>query len=235
MKVLFIFAHPDDESFATGGTIVRLAKSDWKVKLITATKGEKGQLGDPPFSVKENLGKTREKELKNAAKILGIETIQFLGFIDAALKDHVVDLKQRILAILIKEAPDVVITFDRYGGSNHPDHKAVSIATTKSFKKYMSTSKKHVRLYHTAVPRSYLKRYEKTGLSYNAFGKMKGTLDSDITTIVDIKNTYPLKVQALLCHKTQKKDVDRFLKRGPFVNLKKEFFELIYENGIEGY
>lgn len=233
MKILFVFAHPDDESFATGGTIAKLAKSDWKVKLITATKGEKGQLGDPPICTKENLGKTRERELKNAAKILGIETIEFLGLIDGALQDHVADLEKRILAILIEEVPDVAITFDRYGGSNHPDHKAMSVAATKSFKKYVATSKKHVRLYHTAVPRSYLKKYEKTGLSYNAFGKMKGTPDENITTIVDIKNTYFLKVKALRSHKTQKKDVDRFLKRSSYADLKKEFFELIYENGIE--
>lgn len=232
MKILFVFAHPDDESFSSGGTIARLAKRGEKVILVTATRGEAGEVGDPPFCTRENLGKAREKELRNAAKILGIKNIIFLDFIDATLKDRVADLKHKILSIFIKEAPDVVVTFDRHGGSNHPDHKAVSNATTKAFKKYMGSSRKHISLYHTAVPRSYLRKYKKADLVYKAFGKMKGTPDEDITTIVDVRETFDTKVRALKMHKTQKKDVERFLKRASFVNLKKEFFELICENSV---
>ena len=144
MKIMFVFAHPDDESFATGGTIAKLAKSGWEIKLITATRGEKGLLGDPPTTTKKHLGKTREEELRSATKILGVGKIAFLDLIDGTLKDHVEDLKNTILSIFIKEAPDVVVTFDRHGGSNHPDHKAVSFAATASFEKYMSGEKKHV-------------------------------------------------------------------------------------------
>ncbi|MEK7517070.1 MAG: PIG-L deacetylase family protein [Patescibacteria group bacterium] len=233
MTFIFVFAHPDDESFSSGGTIAQLAKKGEKVVLVTATKGEKGQLGDPPIASKKNLGKTREKELENAAKILGISSILFLNFIDGTLQDHADSLRKKILEIFIKKSPDVVVTFDRHGGSNHPDHKTISRSTTESFENYMRRSKKHVHLYHTAVPRSYLKKYEKSGLTYIAFGKMKGTPDEDITTVVDIRNTYDLKVKALQMHKTQKKDVERFLKRSSVVDLKKEFFELIYENSIE--
>ena len=232
MKIIFVFAHPDDESFSSGGTIAKLTKQGEKVVLVTATKGEAGELGDPPITTKENLGKTREKELKNAAKILGINDIIFLDFIDGTLKDHMNDLKKKIMSIFAKESPDVAVTFDRYGGSNHPDHKAVSKSATKAFEKYMGGSKKRVCMYHMAVPRSYLRKYEKAGLAYKAFGKMKGTPDRNITTIVDIKETYDIKVRALKMHKTQRKDVERFLKRSSFVDLKKEFFELIYENSI---
>lgn len=229
---MFVFAHPDDESFSSGGTIAELAKKGHEIALITATKGEKGELGDPPITTKANLGKTREQELRKAARILGIRSVEFLGFIDGTLKNYVKDLKKKILVILIKETPDIIVTFDRYGGSNHPDHIAISNVTTTSFREYMKRSKKRVCLYHTAVPRSYLRKYEKTNLSYTAFGKMRGTPDSNITTIVDIKKTYPVKVRALQCHKTQKKDVDRFLKRVSYVDLKREFFELICENSL---
>ena len=232
MKILFVFAHPDDESFSSGGTIAKLAKSGEKVVLVTATKGEAGEVGNPPICTKENLGKTREKELKSAGKILGISRVLFLDFIDATLKDHISNLKKQIFSIFAKENPDIVVTFDRHGGSNHPDHKAISNAATSAFEKYMDSSEKHVSLYHTAVPRSYLRKYEKAGLVYKAFGKMKGTPDDDITTIVNIKETYDLKIRALKMHKTQRKDVERFLKRTSYVDLKKEFFELIYENII---
>ena len=187
MKILFVFAHPDDESFSSGGTIAKLAKKGEKVILVTATRGEAGEVGDPPLTTKENLGKAREKELRSAARVLGIKRTIFLDFIDATLENHTKDLKKTILSIFKKENPDVVVTFDRHGGSNHPDHKAISNAATKIFEKYMGSSKKHVSLYHTAVPRSYLRKYEKAGLVYKAFGKMKGTPDPDITTIVDTR------------------------------------------------
>ncbi len=229
---MFVFAHPDDESFSSGGTIAKLAKLRHNIILITATKGEEGLIGDPPVTTKENVGKTREQELRLASKILGIKKVKFLGFIDATLSKCISALKPKILKILQKELPDIVVTFDKHGGSNHPDHIAISKSTTQAFEKYMKLSKKHVRLYHTATPRSYLKKYDKEGLSYTVFGKIKGTKNSDITTIVDIGETFSLKVAALKMHKTQNKDVDRYLKRSKIVNLKKEFFKLIRENNL---
>ena len=77
MKVLMVFAHPDDETFSLGGTTKKLTREGHKIILITATKGEAGMLGDPPITTRENLGKVREKELKRAAKITGIKKIKW--------------------------------------------------------------------------------------------------------------------------------------------------------------
>ncbi|OGE37606.1 hypothetical protein A3B45_03090 [Candidatus Daviesbacteria bacterium RIFCSPLOWO2_01_FULL_39_12] len=233
MKALFVFAHPDDETFSSGGTIAKLSKSGVIVKLICATKGEAGTVGDPPLTTQDRLGDAREKELRKAAKILGISQIYFLGFIDGTLHQLPIGkLQEQILLILQKEKPDMVVTFDKRGGSNHPDHKAVSKATTRSFQKYLGSTKKWIRLYHTAIPRSYLKEYEKHGLSYTAFGTIKGVADTQITTISDIKDTYDIKVKAANCHKTQRKDWERFLSRADVVDVKKEFFMLILENKL---
>ena len=231
MKYLFVFAHPDDESFSSGGTIAHLSKNSATIKLITATKGEKGETNG--ICKKEDLGTTRAKELKNAAKVLGIDQIFFLGFKDGTLINTPKNkLTNKILKILKKEKPDIVVTFDKMGGSNHPDHKTMSQATTKAFMEFSKLSKKCVRLYHTAIPQSYLKRYKKSGLEYKVFGEMIGTPDQEITTVIDIKDTYSKKIKALMCHKTQQKDVERYLKRSKFVDLKKEFFKLISENSI---
>lgn len=233
MKTIFIFAHPDDESMATGGTIKKLTSSGVTVKLITATKGEAGFPGNPPLCKKEELGDVREKELRSAAKVLGISQIYFLGFIDGTLHTLPIrKLQQKILPILKKEKPDMVVTFDKRGGSNHPDHKAVSRATTEAFQDYMSSCKKHVRLYHTAVPRSYAKKYQQVGLSNVGFGIIKGTADKEITTRVDIKDTYAKKTKAIKCHKTQHQDWERFFKRAKVVSLKMEYFKLISENEL---
>ena len=233
MKFLFVFAHPDDETFSSGGTIAKLTQNKHKVSLITATKGEAGEPGTPPITTMDRLGAVREQELKRAAKTLGISKIHFLGFIDGKLRFvRNKNIEEKILAIIKNENPDVVVTFDKFGGSNHPDHKAISKATTKVFKDYKKLTKKNVKLYHTAMPRSFVKKFEEKGLGYNAFGKVRGVKDSDITTVINIENALRTKIKALKEHKTQHQDWERFLKRTDILDLKNEFFKLIDENGF---
>jgi len=231
MKCLFVFAHPDDESFSSGGTILQLKKHGATIKLITATKGEGGQTNE--ICKKEDLGITREKELRSAARVLGIDQIFFLGFKDGTLINIPKNtIKNKILKILKKEEPDIVVTFDKTGGSNHPDHKTISKAATYAFMEFSKFSKKRVSLYYTAIPQSYLAKYKRSDLEYKVFGEMTGTPDQEITTVIDIKNTYSKKIKALMCHKTQQKDVERYLKRSKLVDLKKEYFKLISESSM---
>ena len=231
MKYLFVFAHPDDETFSSGGTIVQLKKNHATIKLVTATKGEAGETNG--ICKKQDLGITREKELRSAAGVLGVDQIFFLGFRDGTLINIPKNkLKNKISKILKEEKPDIVITFDKNGGSNHPDHKAISQAATYAFMEFSKLSKKRVCLYYTAIPQSYLAKYKKSGLEYKVFGEIIGTPDQDITTVIDIKNTYSKKIKALMCHKTQQKDWERYLKRSKLVDLKKEFFCLMSESSL---
>ncbi len=233
MKAIFVFAHPDDESFSSGGTIAKLAKKGVQVLLITATRGEAGAVGNPPITTTDKLGAVREIELQKAARILGIRKVFFLDFTDYTL--HALSQEtiiQKIFQIIKEEQPDIVITFDKHGISNHPDHVVISKATTKAFKKYLEIAGKHIRLYHTTTPVSNLKKMEEVGLDYKVFGKMKGTPDKKITTIIDIKHTLSTKIKALKSHKTQQKDWEGFLKRRKHTDLTKEYFCLILENSV---
>ncbi|RJQ26787.1 PIG-L family deacetylase [Candidatus Parcubacteria bacterium] len=233
MKVLFVFAHPDDETFSSGGTIAKLKSLRHTVKLVTATRGEKGQVGEPPITSREKLGEVRERELRFAAKVLGISEIFFLDYIDGELeKVGVEKLEKDVLKILRKENPDIVITFDKRGGSNHPDHKVMSVAATGAFNKFSEKAKKCVRLYHTAVPRSYIKKFEEAGFEYKAFGKVMGVPDDEITTVVDISAAYKKKLEAFKCYQTQRLDWERILKRVKVIDAKKEYFTLISEKEI---
>ena len=233
MRFLFVFAHPDDETFSSGGTIAKLTSAKHKVKLITATRGEVGQPGTPPITTMEELPKVREQELRRAAKILGISEIFFLGFIDGKLRyARNENLENKILSIFKKEKPDVIVTFDKTGASNHPDHKAIGRAATNAFFKYKDLVNKHVKLYHTAMPRSFVKQFEKQGLDYSAFGKILGTADKDITTLVNIEKALNIKIKALKEHKTQNHDWERFLKRIEKSQFNYEFFKLIHEKEI---
>jgi LmbE family N-acetylglucosaminyl deacetylase len=233
MKIIFVFAHPDDESFSSGGTIIKMSQAGHEIKLITATKGEAGLVGEPPLTTQDKLGEVREKEHANAAKHLGISQIYYLGYMDGEVKNvKKKELQTKILDILEKEKPDIVVTFDKRGGSNHPDHIAVSIATTKIFPVYLKKAGKPVKLYHTARPRSEVKYLRSLGHEYLAFGKVSGVPDHRITTVVDIKDVYETKLKALREHKTQHLDLERHLKWAEVVNLKKECFQLIFGNSL---
>lgn len=233
MKIVFVFAHPDDESFSSGGTISKLTKEGNDVVLITATKGEEGQIGNPPITTKKNLGVTREKELLCAAKVLGISKVHFLGFHDGDLNKLAKGkIKSKVLSILNNESPDVVVTFNKEGGSLHPDHIQINKSATEAFLEYMKDVKKHVRLYYSSMPKSFIEELKARGLTYNIYGEIKGTPDEQITTIIDISDTINDKINALKCHRTQNKDWERYLQKLEETKINKEFFILVKENFI---
>lgn len=230
MKVLFVFAHPDDESFSSGGTIAKLAVNGHVVKLITATRGEAGSVGNPPLCTQKELGRIREKELRNAAKILGISEIFLLGYKDGSLnKIPVQEIGKKIQQILEKEKPDMVITFNKEGDSRHPDHIVMNTATTLAFYLYMQNARKQVRLYYADIPKSLVRKLKKLGTLFTWFGKVKGTKDDQITTIVDVSSTLKKKIKAFQCHQTQRNDWEQLLKL-PELHL--EFFTLAQENEL---
>lgn len=211
MKALFIFAHPDDETFATGGTIAKLVKKGMIVNLICATRGEAGQIGNPPICTQKELGNIREQELRFAANMLGIKEIFFLGLIDGTLKDLAQkDITIAITTILKKENPDIVFTFDSNGGeSTHPDHKSISKSATQAFERYAKEVNKHVRLYYRVTPRSLT-----------------------FTTAVDVSETVETKMQAAAMHKSQHQDWERILLRKKHEEFNFEFYQLVKENAL---
>src|SRR3954454_4469793 len=84
--VLAIFAHPDDESLACGGTLARLADDGVRVVLLCASHGELGQSADPSISRGAELGRVRGRELEEAAKVLGISEVVLLDHPDGQLR-----------------------------------------------------------------------------------------------------------------------------------------------------
>ena len=79
-RLLFVFAHPDDESFSCGGTIAKYVAAGWHVDLMCATRGEEGNRGPFVDLPQNQLGEIRQKELQKAGMVLGISSITFLGW-----------------------------------------------------------------------------------------------------------------------------------------------------------
>jgi N-acetylglucosamine malate deacetylase 2 len=125
--LILIFAHPDDESFLTGGSVCRYVAEGVRVVLATATRGESGKAGAPPICAPGDLGAVREGELRRAAAILGIAELHLLGYKDRELHLAQPDpIREQLVALIRSARPAVVVSFDPNGGNLHPDHIAIS-------------------------------------------------------------------------------------------------------------
>ena len=110
--VLAVFAHPDDESLACGGTLARLADAGARVVLLCASRGEGGSISDPALVPDGDLGRVREHELREAARVLGIAEVLVLDHPDGELRwVHVHELHVEIVSTIRACRPDAVTEF----------------------------------------------------------------------------------------------------------------------------
>ncbi len=156
--VTFFHAHPDDETIATGGTMADLAHQGHRVVLVTATRGELGEVPDALLDPGESLAERRMSELAEAGRILGVSRQSFLDYHDSGMAGEesngrpgcfaAADLDEAaeaLAGILAEEASEVLVIYDEHGGYGHPDHiqvhrvgmRAAALAGTPVV--YMST------------------------------------------------------------------------------------------------
>jgi len=203
-KILGVFAHPDDETFGPGATLAKYAAAGATVDILMATRGEGGE-NNLTEKTDEPLGKIRERELRNADKILGIHQIDFLDFIDGELRQNIYfDIAKKIIAKIKIFKPDVIITFEPGGVSGHLDHIAMSFITTYA---YLQTDIPK-KLYYNCI--SDTVRNQRGHEYYIYFPD--GYSDKEITTRIDISGSWETKIRAMQEHKTQIKDVTRIAK-----------------------
>lgn len=130
-SAMVIFAHPDDAEFVSAGTVAYWAEQGCEVTYLSGTSGDKGS-SDPDIS-RDNLIAMREQEQRNAAEILGVKHVEFLGYEDATLVADL-ELRLQITRVIRKYKPEAVICQDptaRYVGQwyiQHPDHIAMGEA-----------------------------------------------------------------------------------------------------------
>jgi len=122
-----VFAHPDDETFATGGTFAKYAEEGVRCSLYAATDGDAGRSSGIPVSSREELGRIRRAELVEACSRLGIDVMEYGGHPDGALASADPDVViGQIVALIRRERPQVVLTFGPEGApTGHRDHRAI--------------------------------------------------------------------------------------------------------------
>ena len=144
--LLFVGAHPDDETFGTGGTLAKYAASGVKVVYACATRGEVGEADPEHLRGFDSPGDMRWAELRCAAGILGLADVVYLGYRDSGMPgsadNHhpqalaaapIEEVAGRVVKVIRQLQPQVVITFDPIGGYRHPDHIAIHNATVRAF------------------------------------------------------------------------------------------------------
>jgi LmbE family N-acetylglucosaminyl deacetylase len=134
-RIACVFAHPDDETFCTGGTIAKYCSAGIGTDLFCATNGDAGKTSGVPVSSREELAKIRQEELRSAARVLGIESIEFANYVDGRLHElEPTNLIGDVVAFLRRTKPTIVIGFGPEGApTGHRDHRAMSRVVTAAF------------------------------------------------------------------------------------------------------
>jgi N-acetyl-1-D-myo-inositol-2-amino-2-deoxy-alpha-D-glucopyranoside deacetylase len=195
-RLLFVHAHPDDESLSNGATIAHYTARGAQVRVVTCTLGEEGEvIGDRwaelAFDRADQLGGYRIGELTAALQALGVGAPIYLGgagrwrdsgmvgtakrrrqrFIDADDREAV----GALVAIIREQRPHVVVTYDPNGGYGHPDHIQTHRITTAAV---AAAGGPDYRGYYPGEPWQVPKFYW-TVLAYSAFEAAWGALGPD--------------------------------------------------------
>jgi LmbE family N-acetylglucosaminyl deacetylase len=144
--LLAVLAHPDDESFGTGGTLALYARRGVEVHLVCATRGEVGEVSPELLQGFASVADLRVSELRCAAGVLGLSGVHFLDYRDSGMpgspdNQHpqalvmapLEEVAAKVAHIIRLLHPQVVITFDPIGGYKHPDHIHIHRATVQAF------------------------------------------------------------------------------------------------------
>jgi LmbE family N-acetylglucosaminyl deacetylase len=216
--MLCVLAHPDDESLGLGGVLAKYGSEGIETYLITATRGERGWFGPPDENPgPEALGKIRERELDDAAKVLGLREVILLDYHDGEL--HNADqqvLTRQIVEHVRRIRPDVIVTFDHNGVYGHPDHIAATRAATAAAIAAADAGFEGSTLSPHATPKFYYFAWtQEVSVAYEAaFGDLVMNIDGverravtwphwTISTRVDTSAYWDCVWDAIKCHRSQ--------------------------------
>lgn len=237
-RLLISFAHPDDESFGLGGLISRYVAEGVEVYYLCATNGDVGTVSPEMLNGYQSIAELRLAELDCASQKLGFKKVFKLGYKDSGMMSSstITDpaclwqtwqtapqaVTQRVVEVVREVQPQVVITFNRYGGYGHPDHIAIQRATVEAFKlagdpSYLTDGQApHVsqKLYYNTIP-TFLLRIGVVWMRLRGKDPRKLGRNNDIDllaildnvepihTKVDIRDYYEAWEAASACHASQ--------------------------------
>jgi LmbE family N-acetylglucosaminyl deacetylase len=219
LKLLAVFAHPDDESMGMGGALAKYAAEGVETHLICASRGERGWFGPEEQNPGlEKLGQLRTRELENAVKELGMKGLHFLGYIDGDVDQapHA-EAIGKIVSHIRKIKPQVVVTFPPDGNYGHPDHIAIGQFTSAAIvcaadSSYVDPENLPVhrvsKLYYMVDGESFINLIEPFigDMTFPVDDQLRGEIpwkEWMITTRIDMAEHCVTAWKAIQCHQSQ--------------------------------
>jgi LmbE family N-acetylglucosaminyl deacetylase len=193
-RVLVVVAHPDDAEAAAGGTVAKFIHEGAQVTFCVVTNGDKGS-GDRTMTP-ERLATLRREEQRNAARVLGVEVVEFLGFPDCEV-ENTRESRMAVTAAIRRHRPDLILTQNpertKRLGVSHRDHRIVGgIALDCVYPLARD---------HMAFPELLAQ-----GLEPHMVTEVHLMAWEHPDLVVDISETIDLKIAALACHASQMPD-----------------------------
>lgn len=232
-RLLGLYAHPDDEVLGMGGTIAQYAAEGVYVEWVVATRGEAGEISDPALATPENLGMVREREMRCSAQTLGMTDVTFLGYRDsgmdgtednqrpdAYLNSDDDEVVAKLVEVIRRVRPHVILTFEPFGGYGHPDHitihkhahLALPAAADPEYRPDLGSPWQVARMYYPFLRRASFmvlkRRMEVHGLPVDFFDGLQKRReqawpDDNFQVAIDVNGTTAKKWAAFNCHSTQ--------------------------------
>ena len=232
-SILLVHAHPDDETINNGATMAKYKAEGANITLVTCTRGEEGEVLVPELAhlaadKEDALGPIREVELANAMAALGVTDHRFLGaphikYRDSGMMDTEPNEKEDcfwkadldsaaklLVEIILEVKPDILITYDEFGGYGHPDHiqaHRVAMRAAELVEDRFSIKK----IYWNTMPRSVIQQgidaMKEQGSDF--FGAESADdlpfakPDDVVTTHIDANAYVDQKMKAMASHPTQ--------------------------------
>jgi LmbE family N-acetylglucosaminyl deacetylase len=206
-KLLYIYAHPDDESFGVAGVSRKYADEGVDIAIVTATRGDAGRAGEPPLCSREGLASRREAELREAARILGIAHVSVLDYHDKHLAEAAPDkIRRELVQTIRRHRPQVVVTFDPNGANLHPDHVAIS-----RFAGDAIAAADDPRWYSDTGPAHHVQRllWVPPVMPWDAPKSPDLREEPGIDFLIDVSKYKDVKAAALRAHRTQHVSINR--------------------------
>jgi LmbE family N-acetylglucosaminyl deacetylase len=231
MATLVTFhAHPDDEAIATAGAMAKAVADGHRVVLVTATRGEHGEIVEGVLEDGEPLGKRRTAELEAAAEVLGVARCEVLGYVDSGMmgapendrpgsfwRADLDEAAARLAAILSEERADVLTVYDDHGTYGHPDHIQVHRVGVRA-----SEMVPVPKVYEATISRDHVRRLAELRPPEVDVGEVPdpdtmdlGVGEEQITTVVDVTAYLDKKRQAMAVHASQIPETSFFLSLPP--------------------
>jgi LmbE family N-acetylglucosaminyl deacetylase len=221
-------AHPDDEAIATGGVMAQTAEAGGRVVLVVATKGEHAGLGHEKLAPGETMSERRVAETMAAAEILGVQRVEFLGYVDSGMVGtpendlegsfwtaDVEEAAGRLAKILESEQADVLTIYDEDGTYGHPDHIQVHRVGVRAAEMAGTP-----RVYEATINRDHVIAMIKRRGDEELPGDIEapdpdelqlGVPADQITTVVDVRKFIDTKRAAMAAHGSQIDESSWFL------------------------